>query len=294
MAPKKQGLYAERTNWVKAALRMLLGTLLVAGLAFFLGGLLYGMSVAISAALWVLVAGPVLVPPALWFFLKRQKKVKRLDLRSAENSELAQYYFESILWHPGPQPVFYVYETRDLSFLWFEKLSPWNWLINLVIHRLIKREQNSLGKSTQYVFLPSCWFDESKESRTADFAKLWSEIASSSPASRRLRTLQMWQWVAAMLPFEALFFCFQSLFNWLGADELPSLSFWSLRFFVALKGLWFGFKSEADPLKGSVRSLRVKVVRSLSSPCFSVWMQIPNRQLHPFWKTLSQSDIILT
>jgi hypothetical protein len=254
-------------------LRALIGALLAALVWFALGWLLNSREAGLFMALWSLVAGPLLLPPLFWAWMRLSGRIRPLDYRL--QNELARESFRMILKSPGPHVKVWVRSGADFGFFWFES-SPLPAL------------------SRQDLVVTTAWLRQDTSVRAQDWELAWNSIVRVTPGERRLRSLQMVLWCGALSPLEALCFFLRVLLDALGFDAFPTPAFWLQRFCWGLRRVWFGLPEATLELPRAVPQGSLQRPQAWNSLLLGVWHQYPLRNIHPLWMALTHGSAFLT
>lgn len=264
-----------RKKFLPTLLRTLCGSLVFATFYFGLGWLFASRELGLFLAAWSVFAGPLLVAPLSWLYLRYGQK-SLLPLPFAKEYPLAQEYLRGILHEPGPQPCLWRMATGSLVFFWFE---------------------NPLRRKTrQEILVSEGWLRQAAPLKVQDWRAIWQRLNQNSLRMRRLRSWQILLWCGALSPLEIVVKILDASLHAFGIFPMEEIGFLLQKSVWTLKVLWFG--EENDP--GIVwtpqflnKKENLERPRVLSSLLWGPWSFIPERLMHPLWRVLTHSNIIL-
>jgi len=227
---------------------------------------------AIALGVISLFIAPLLVPDAVFFFLRFRKRLKPLHLN--EVSPLRDLVLQCVLRQGSLRPRFWILDAPDDNgFLWLER--GWG---------RFRRQDFVVGRG---------WLEGLPEaSRLKEFRSLWFEIAAQNPCDRRIRTLQFRLWAGAFWMLDILFDFLHFLLRSLGLREMPHPTFWCQRLAWSLRRMCFGCEEReflVDPFLRHAPRVDAEPLY-WKSWIFGVWSRYPTRCLHPAWRVLVETS----
>lgn len=256
-------------------IRTLFGAILFSLFYFTLGWLLASQDLGWVLAAWSLLIGPVVVGPLFWLILRYSRKIVS-PVNYARDATLAHEYLRGILHQPGPQPRIWKLATRSLVFFWIE---------------------NPFGKSHQQeIIVSEAWLNQSTELKVADWRAIWGRIVVMPRSQRRMRSVQMLFWFAALAPLEIVVKVLDSALRALGVFMVEDMGFLLQKAMWSLKTSWFGENKDEGVIWAPLFSTKKQKLHRpgiLSSLIWGPWVFLPQRQIHPLWRVLTHSNIVL-
>lgn len=286
-------------------LRTLCGAVVMAALWTLVGSALVSTKMGLGLGLWSLIVGPVLclLCAKMFFTLRflRHKFLETLDLYKEKNlsREVLSLLFKKNI----PRPRLWLLQSQYPLIFWIE-LSLWKTRQELCLsYGALHRESQQRFRETELV---------------------WKEISNLSVLGRKLRTLQMAFWMAALLPLDLILYLLAKLIELLRFGDIPPPAFWLQSLAWNLRDLWLG-KHGGGGILGSVKNLDTlsheeRVLRNLSlkeksrmdartmgskvgpvvypsvwhSLSLGPWCRVSPTQSHPLWPVIVDSRAFLS
>lgn len=256
-------------------LRTAFGAFLFSLFYYALGWLLASHDLGWVLAGWSLFVGPLVVGPLLWLIMRYTQKLVT-PVPFSRDATLAHEYLRGILHQPGPQPRVWKLATRSLVFFWIE---------------------NPFGKSHQQeIIISEAWLKQSPELKVADWRAIWGRIVAMPRTQRRVRSLQMLFWFAALAPLEIVVKVLDMALRAVGVYLVEDIGFLLQKAMWSLKTSWFGENKDEGVIWAPLFSSKKQKLHRpgiLSSLIWGPWVYLPQRQIHPLWRVLTHSNIVL-